>query len=366
MKFILKPLPLWSALVLMSASGAQAQVTMYGRANIDFEKISLGGTAAADAFGGNQRVSSNSSRFGLRAAKDFEGLKVFAQLETGVSWDAGGDTIAGRDTFAGLEGAWGKLRLGKMETPMKAMGGLYERFKGTGLQDDGSIAALGGSGNGFSRRQNNSLRLDSPVFAGVKLALQYGFDNEDVGSSEQKKVLTLGVDYASGPLRVALAYETHKNFNTVGKSDSAYFLGANYDFGFINVGAGYNRLNYELAVGTARRKYATVTANVPVGKGAINVRYGKAGGVTGSAPVGTTVAGGDGAALYVGPNSGAQQFTLGYEHTLFKGAQAYAYWTKVSNQANANYRFGVNALNVAAAGRGASPSGVVIGMLYDF
>lgn len=377
-------LPLFAAMAMLGAGHAlaqsatpstgattaslpgQIQATIYGRANIDYERIELGGTPAADAFAGNQRVSSNSSRLGVRASREFEGLKVFAQIECGVSWDAGGDTLASRDTFAGIEGAWGKVRLGKMDTPMKEFGGITDRFKGTGVQDDGSIAALGGSGNGFSRRQNNSLRLDSPDLAGLRLELQYGFENEDAGQSDQKKVLSLGADYNRGPLRAMLAWERHSNFNAAGRKDSAWRLGANYDFGFVNLGLGYTHLDYDLVAGTAKRKYAAASAAIPVGRGAISLRYGKAGGVGGSAPAGTTVAGADGAALYVGPDSGARQVTVGYEHNLFKGAQVYAYWTKISNDANANYRFGVNALNVAAADRGASPQALVVGMLYDF
>jgi predicted porin len=326
-------------------------------------------TPASDEFGGIQRVSSNSSRFGLRASKDLEALnlKVFAQLENGVNWDAGGDTLAGRDTFAGAEGPWGKLRLGKMDTPMKDLGGLTDRFKGTGIQDDGSIALLGGSNNGFSRRQNNSVRYDSPWINGFKGAAQYGLDSEDLKSSAQKKLLSLNGEYAAGPLKAAAAYETHKNFNTPGKTDHAYRLSANYEFGFANVGASFNRMSFDLASGSAERKYATVTAGIPVTAGGVlNLRYSKAGGVSGSAPAGTTIAGADGAALFVGGNSGARQVTLGYEHTVLKGLQAYAYWTRVDNDADANYRFGVNALNVAAADRGARPTGVVAGMMFEF
>lgn len=350
-----------------AAAGAQAQqVTLYGRANVDFEKTDLSGTPAADAFGGNQRLSSNSSRFGIRAAKDFEGLKVFAQMEAGVSWDAGGDTLASRDTFVGLEGAFGKLRLGKMDTPMKDLGGYTDRFKGTGIQDDGSIALLGGSANGFGRRQNNSVRYDSPNFGGFEASVQYGLDTEDKPSSEQKKLLSLNGQYRLSQLKLALAYEQHRNFNTPGLKDDAWRAAVFYDFGFANIGAGANRVSYELASGSVRRSYAAVSVGVPVGKGAINVRYGKAGSVSGSAPEGTTVAGADGATLFRGADSGAQQYTIGYEHDLFKGAQAYVYWTKIANQANANYRFGVNPLNLPAADRGADPSGIAIGLLYDF
>jgi predicted porin len=343
----------------LAAGAAQAQqVTVYGRANVDFEKTSLSGTPAADAFGGNQRLSSNSSRFGVRAAKEFEGLKVFAQMEAGVSWDAGGDTLAGRDTFVGVEGGFGKVRLGKMDTPMKDLGGYTDRFKGTGIQDDGSIALLGGSANGFSRRQNNSVRYDSPSLGGFEAAVQYGLDTEDKPSSEQKKLLSLYGQYRLQRFKAALAYEQHRNFNNPGLKDDAWRIAAFYDFGFANVGVGANRISYDLPVGDVRRSYAAVSVGVPVGKGAFNFRFGRAGSASGSAP--------DGATLFRGPESGARQYTVGYEHDIFKGAQFYAYWTRIVNQANANYRFGVNAINLPAADRGADPSGIAVGMLYDF
>lgn len=354
-------------LALLACSwSAQAQVTLYGRANIDFEKTSIGGTPASEAFGGNQRVSSNSSRFGIRVAKEFQGLTWLAQLESGVSWDAGGDTLAGRDTFAGVEGGFGKLRIGKMDTPFKDMGGLTDRFKGTGVQDDGSIAVLGGGGNGFGRRQSNSLRYDSPRFGGLRGAIHYGLDNEDRKSSEQRKILSLSATYEAGRLKAAVAHEQHRNFNGAGLRDSAWRAGVNHDFGIVNIGAGWNRLHYTLASGTLERDYATVTAGIPIGKGAINLRYGKAGHVKGTAPASASVGGSDGVTLLVGPNTGATQFTVGYEHTVFKGAQVYAYWTQVTNQASANYRFAVNPLTVAAADRGADPAGFVLGLCYDF
>ena len=359
----LVPLAMASALMACSM-GAQAQVTLYGRANIDFEKVSLSGTPAADAFGGMQRVSSNSARFGIRVAKQHAGLTWLAQLESGVDWSAGGDTLAGRDTFAGVEGSFGKFRFGKMDTPFKDLGGLTDRFYGTGLQDDGSIAVLGGSNNGFGRRTNNSLRYDTPKFGGFRGALQYALDTEDRKSSEQKKIISLAGFYELDKLKAALAYEKHTNFNVTGRDDDAFRLGVNYDIGIVNLGVGYNKLNFDLPQGKVKRDYATVTAGITVGDGVINLRYGKANKVKG--PTGVTVAGDGGTTLATGKNTGATQVTVGYEHTVFKGALLYGYWTKVTNQANANYRFGVNSVTVAAADRGADPSGFVLGMSYSF
>ena len=360
-------LPLATASALMAcAMGAQAQVTLYGRANIDFEKISLSGTPASDAFGGVQRVSSNSSRFGIRVAKQHAGLNWFAQLESGVDWSAGGDGLAGRDTFAGVEGGFGKFRIGKMDTPFKDLGGLTDRFYGTGLQDDGSLAVLGGANNGFGRRTNNSLRYDTPSFGGFRGSLQYALDTEDRKSSEQKKIISLAGFYDVNKLKSAVAYEQHKNFNVTGRKDDAWRLGLNYDIGPVNLGVGYTKLNFELPQGTLKRDFATVTAGIAVGEGVINLRYSKANNVKGTAPGNVSIAGDAGTTLVTGKNTGANQVTLGYEHTVFKGAVVYGYWTKVTNQANANYRFGVNPLTVTAADRGADASAFVVGMAYSF
>ena len=117
-----------SAAQAQTALPGGGQATLYGRLNVNAERITLGGTTASDAFAGNQRVSANSSRFGLRARKTFEDITIFGQIETGVSADTGGDTIASRDTFVGLEGGFGKLRIGKMDTPFKEMGGLTDQI----------------------------------------------------------------------------------------------------------------------------------------------------------------------------------------------------------------------------------------------
>jgi hypothetical protein len=193
-----------------------------------------------------------------------------------------------------------------------------------------------------------------------------GLDNEDRRSGEQRKLLSLSATYEAGKFKAALAHEQHRNFNATGHDDRGWRIGVNHDFGVVNLGVGFNRLEFKLPAGRLERDYATVTAGIPIGHGAINLRYGRAGDVSGSTPGNASIAGADGTTLAVGRHTGATQVTVGYEHTVFKGAQVYAYWTQVRNAASANYRFGVNPLTVAAADRGADPSGVVVGLCIDF
>jgi predicted porin len=344
---------------------ADAQtVVLYGRLNLDYERIQIRQNNPAGTAGNFDRVSSNSSRFGLRGSEDLgEGLSAIYQIESGFNADVGTGEIASRDSWVGINSRFGQIRLGKMDTPMKNSGGMTDRFKGTGIQDDGGIAALGGSSNGFSRRQNNSMRYDSPIFADMRIELQHGFETED--AVLKQKVTTLGLNGRVAMLKYYVVYEQHRNF-VPGKRDNAARFALNYDVGPLNIGSEFTRLAYSLVAGSVTRNYFTVTAGYKVGNGTINARYGQALAAKGSAPDGTIVTGADSNAIFKGPRSGARNYTVGYEYNFSKRTQLFTYYTKIANEANANYRFGVNAVNSAGTGRGADPAGIVIGMAHDF
>lgn len=355
-----------SSVLSVQAVYAQSNVTVYGRLNVDMESIKISNPTGG-ASGDVVRMSSNSSRLGFRGNEDLGGdLKAIFQIESSVNPDAGTGTLSGRDSFVGLMGNWGKLRLGFMDDVFKGMGEYTDRFKGTGLEDDGTIAALGGGGAGFTRRQLNSLRYDTPEFGGFKGEIQYGL--EDEAPVDAKTSLTMAGHYKLDQLKVGVAYAQHKNFTTIGKTDSAYRLGAKYDFGAFDIAGGYTHDKYELASGDVSHDYWTISSGIKVGAaGVVSLKYGKAGDGKGSVANGTSSpSGSDGARIFKGPNSGAKLITIGYEHNLSKRTQLYTYYTKISNDSNANYRFGTNGLNIAAAGAGASPSAFVFGISHDF
>src|SRR6266478_9421642 len=139
------------AFALPFAAQAQtANVTLYGRLNVDLEFVN-GRTCQNGATGGagagaqgfqactnlpapglntvpNQitnptvnRLSSNSSRFGMRGTESLGGgLNAVFQVEQNISWDSGNASssgIASRETFAGLQGSWGKVTMGKFLMP---------------------------------------------------------------------------------------------------------------------------------------------------------------------------------------------------------------------------------------------------------
>ena len=83
----------------LAAEAQTANVTLYGRANIDLEFVNgcRRATHAADVYKSANvtnptvvRVSSNSSRFGMRGTESLGGgLNAIFQLESNVNWDTG-------------------------------------------------------------------------------------------------------------------------------------------------------------------------------------------------------------------------------------------------------------------------------------
>src|SRR5947207_11143901 len=127
----------------LAAQAQTANVTLYGRLNVDFEFIKGKTCAAATGTvtgapgtvaGCNvglatesttnptvNRLSSNSSRFGMRGTESLGGgLNAIFQIESSISGDTGNaasSSLGSRETFVGLQGSWGKVTMGKFLTP---------------------------------------------------------------------------------------------------------------------------------------------------------------------------------------------------------------------------------------------------------
>src|ERR1700693_1247838 len=99
----------------LAVQAQTANVTLYGRLNMDLEFVKGEQTDGSNPT--VNRVSSNSSRFGMRGTESLGGgLNAIFQIEQNVSGDSGNASssgIASRETFAGLQGSWDKVTLGK-------------------------------------------------------------------------------------------------------------------------------------------------------------------------------------------------------------------------------------------------------------
>lgn len=226
---------IFAAAVPLLACTAQAQVQVYGKlypyvlnergsgattagtpvSSLTSSKTVTGANAMASISG----MNAGNSRLGFKGSEDLgDGLKAIFQLETQVAVDSGvagsGTQFWSRDTFVGLRGSAGTIRLGVMDTVLKEYGdtiGILGISSGTFFSSSSVLRKTGygtSSASSFHLRRINSLKYDSPEFAGFGAALQFSTD-EAKTSTRDPRVISLGIKYENGPLYASIAHEVH-------------------------------------------------------------------------------------------------------------------------------------------------------------
>ena len=413
------------ALAIAAAISAPAfadtsNVTVYGIADVSYDSIKTGtasalgaGATAAQIAAGtagatSNRVSSNTSRLGLKGSEDLgDGLSAVWQIESliniGDNSATAGTTIGTRNTFAGLSSAAaGTVVMGRHDTPYKIATRGYDLF-GDGIADNRAImggnAAWSVAGSGaitavtgvtqasavasFDGRQDQVLAYISPKLGGVAtLAIGYVNLSPAANLATSNKATATSVagmfDIGSG-FGAALAYEVH-DLTTVavaagglftgspavasGAKEKATKVGLSYAQDAFTVNFAYEKTSDNLGLaGAAGSDYFGHNAYYLSGKysvtasDTIKAAYTKAS---------TLALGGTAASA----NTDAKQFTLGYDHSLTKRTYVYALYTKLTNGSAAGYTLGSGTSSVGgvstAAGLGASPSAFALGMRHTF
>jgi predicted porin len=350
------------AAVLAAPLAAQAQtanVTLYGRLNITLEYIDANGDRPS-----LQRLSSNSSRLGVRGTESLGGgLNAIFQIESSISGDAGGGTLAGRDTFVGLQGSWGTVRFGNFLAPYDDMHPIFGNVPTftTSILSTASIWSQGTSAKaagGFDARLGNSLRYDTPNIAGFVGGAQISLDAED--GARDPYVFSLSGVYNNGPFQGGIAYELNKDVRVVNNvsqgDDWAFTVTAAWNFGVVRIAGVYERLDYDTPTGSLKRNFYGVSATAPVGPGTIYAFYGLADEGKGG---GSRVAG-----LASGPDTEADQFSISYTYPLSKRTISYVGYHGLWNDANAAYNYNINPYSPAS--NGMKLNGFVVGLVHLF
>jgi len=393
---------------VLAAPLAQAQtanVVLYGRINIDSEVIinqKQDTSTASNTIKQNiYRVSSNSSRFGMRGTESLGGgLNAVFQVEYAVSADNGGGVTGSRETFAGLQGPWGTVKWGYFLSPyddIQAIFGSAPTLQ-TGVLGSASMwSNTGFIGNttqlgSFDDRVGNSVRYDSPVVAGFNGSLQIGGRDPagDGGSlTEQRRhgvVYSLAGFYNNGPIQAGVTYETHNwlRDSTVAANpklqDWGVTVAGSYNFGIVKIGAAYERLDFDIAAGgSLKRDFWAISGTANVGPGQLYVAYWWAGNGKGDARCVTTGTGANAVttcprvgAVTLGADTKADQWEVSYTYPLSKRTLLYTGYTFINNRSNAGYNFHVNQIqgictgNGASCGSAAKPQALVFGLVHFF
>src|SRR6478736_6328142 len=160
----------------LAAHAQTANVTLYGRLNVDFELVN-----GRQPDGSNptvSRLSSNSSRFGVRGTESLGGgLSAIFQIESSINGDTNTGNLGGRETFVGFQGSWGTFKMGHFLMPLDDMHPIFGNVPTytTSILSTADLWAQGTQSKfngGFDARLGNSLRYDSPVWAGFNFSSQ--------------------------------------------------------------------------------------------------------------------------------------------------------------------------------------------------
>lgn len=212
-----------SAAMLTAAFVAQAEVKtdglleIYGRASFSVDQLDDG-----DKYS-RMNLSSNASRLGFRGSKKIGELTGIWQIEQEVQFNLSNsysatdgkttetNRLASRDTFAGLQGDFGTVRVGKFDTPFKVAREAFNLF-GDQLGDMRNLTRVGSAK--FDERLNNMLEYQSPVMGGFQAKLAYSFHSGTSatttnGLDNKEDATSLSLGYKTGNLDAALAYETY-------------------------------------------------------------------------------------------------------------------------------------------------------------
>ena len=350
-------------LALLGSAGAaagQGTATLYGRINLDLEGVRGQSTDGTNDW--RTRLSSNSSRFGLRGTENLGGgYEAIFQLESSVSGDAGGGTIAGRDSFLGIRGGWGTLRLGNLKTPydnVNAVAGNVPTFTSS-ILDTESVWGNGSSlsSGGFAYRAANSIRYDLP---GLWMkGVQGGFQVSLGENGDHAATYTFGGTWATGPWQFGAVVQYQSESRGTALDDWAYSLAVAYDFGAIRVAGVWEQMKYDTPTGTLKRDFLGVSGTFDIGPGQLYAWYGYADDGEGSAAAGERVGG-----LARGADTRARHYEISYTYPLSKRTSVYAGYVKIDNDRNASYNFATNSLSNLAVGD--KPEGFLVGVNHNF
>jgi len=360
-----------------------ANVNVYGNFDVSYDSINTGTPTKGVPGTTSNRVSSNTTFIGVKGSVDAgDGLSAIWQVESliAVGDSAANGTVNGvnsgigylgtRNTYAGLKStSYGTILAGRYDTPYRLSTRRFDVFD-RGIADNRSI--LGGSNVAakadFDGRQDQVVAYISPSLGGVTIMAAHVNLNQtaNIGGPYQGNAESVAGWYNANGFYGSLAYELHnlQNSTTSGflGSEHAARLGFGYtQEGAFTVGFVAEKTSDDLGIGGADlygHNAYYVSGKVNVGSaGAIKAAFTDAGEIGG----GSTA------------NTGAKQYSLGYDYSLNKRTTLYALYTKLKNGSTANYSLSIYNGTAASiggpstiAGTGASPSALAAGVLVTF
>lgn len=216
---------------------AQSSVTVYGIVDTSVRYISNDNARGDSNFKMDNGAISN-SRIGFKGTEDLGGgLKANFQLENGFSSDTGGFSdstrLFNRQSWVGLSGGFGKISLGRQNTPLFDL--MADHFDPLTVGNYESNSWLPAAGTLV--RTDNMLRY-AGSFGGLSVSLSYAF-GEKAGSARTGSQVSSSLQYTTGPFSIGGGYQQTVSGSTSDNKDTVYNMSATYQIGAAKLYAGY-------------------------------------------------------------------------------------------------------------------------------
>lgn len=345
---------------------AQAEVKLYGHAHMSLDNLDR--DVSGDP--GEWFVSDNASRFGIRASEDLGGgLKGVAQYEFLLGRVSGtdsvtqnaqgfdratGNLVTNRDNYVGLEGGFGRIVYGQIDSASKDVGGIADFFYREQLGEGRAITNVDG---GMDRRIQSGIHYLSPDFGGVTFKLQYGVEDNFANDLTE---MSANVRYTAGPLSAGVSYLNSENCTLVAltqvctaslEDTTGYRLAAKYDVGGGFTVAGLWQSVSDIGGVSGRdRDVLGLGASFKSGNNIFKAQWIQADAT-------------DDAAV----DNGADQLSIGWDHLFSKTVKGYITYAKTSNDDAGTFGIGGNGHGeLATPPAGGDASGFSVGTIIDF
>jgi len=375
---------------------AHADVTIYGFLSSGLESTkAVGNPTAANNYDSRTRVTDNNSRIGFKGFEDLgDGTKAIWQLESSLkNFEQGGTSDSGatatlgtRNSFVGLNNtSFGQIIAGYNDSAYKTLTGVEPGLN----QMINTTADVNGAGQVFSRgeaRLKNAVQYNSPVWSGFKFAASYGFDEAEAqdtnGLYTDRAHISLAGQYnanglivaagwdrtedsavsvSSGLVNTATANTGYKTVAYSGKNQDYSKLAATYKFTtgtFIGAGYEHASLDQNNASGALTQNDWTVAFGQDFGAASLKLSYSELGSLNGLS----------------NPDAyKAKQWTLAGTYNLSKATQLFAYYTKITNNADQAVNFANNPVysnnlgqSSAYLSNGNDPQAFGVGLTVNF
>ena len=151
---------------------AMADVTLYGqiKAGVEVSRTKVKVAGQTTKFKTATEIADFGSRIGFKGHEHLgSNLNAIWQVEQNTSIAGGNSGFANRESFIGLEGGFGKVRAGNLNTTLKDSSDSIDPWESGDANE--SALQLGKFKRVDSRKV--SVRYDSPVFAGFSASVQY-------------------------------------------------------------------------------------------------------------------------------------------------------------------------------------------------